>query len=176
LEFERTVAPHPSAARAASARKPVLHSAAPSIEPMQRALDGWYREQPNAFARDPDPAPDPDATLARHHLLAQRRLAGTLDSGNSSAMDMAASTELSTVVKLRSTALEQLVHMNEVVLRNDPQMYPQLVAEAEALTSKLGLEPYRERAMFDAIRKRYAAAARPSDGDPAILKAKQSGA
>ncbi|MGD9744050.1 MAG: hypothetical protein AB7J30_13000 [Hyphomicrobium sp.] len=206
-----------SAGSASFVRTPVTGHAGPdgTREPMQQALDDWYRRQPEVFeregdARSPnDPANEADHAIALNHLLVYGRLAverdlavfrdraeadgsfvlapllqqtearslkiiaaapGTLHAplraGLSSIaenlMRKASEIDARTAARSRTAAIEQSIQLGEAVLGQDPEQYPQLVADAEAMTSKLGLEADEQRTLFESIRRRYATAARNS--------------
>lgn len=184
-------------------------------EPMQQALDDWYRRQPEVFERKGgmpspnDPANEADNAIALNHLLVYGRLAGERDlamlrdraeadgsfvldpllqrtearslkiiaaapgalhaplrAGLSSIaenlMRKASEIDARTAARSRTAAIEQSIQLGEAVLEQDPEQYAQLVADAEAMTVKLGLEADEQQALFESIRRRYAATVRNS--------------
>jgi len=79
-EFERATVPTSAAARPVYLRNQPPFAI--SSEPMQRALDAWHREQPEAFRRSAEPSASADTAsaaeraIALNHLLNYGRLAG----------------------------------------------------------------------------------------------------
>jgi hypothetical protein len=81
-------------------------------------------------------------------------------------MRKASEIDAGTAARSRTAAIEQSIQLGEAVLEQDPDQYPQLVADAEAMTSKLGMEADEQRTLFESIRRRYATAARKSRPHP----------
>jgi len=77
-------------------------------------------------------------------------------------MRKASKIDTATAVRSRTAAIEQSIQLGEAVLKQDPEQYAQLVADAETMASKLGLEADEQQSLFESIRRRYAAAARNS--------------
>lgn len=218
-DFEPAASPSGMPARAAYPRKPSVLSVGGPSEPMQRALDAWYREQPEDFTRSPEAASeinplDPaERAIALNHLLTYGRLAGEqklvslredadrnggavlspllsrVEARNAELMarapaevhpvlatGLAASTQrlaqkaaafdTASTGRRKAEALEQSLLLGELLLRQDPEQYETLVADAGAMVEGLGLEDKPRQALGEAVRKRFAGAALQAQADP----------
>jgi hypothetical protein len=220
-EFERTAAPDGEPARGVPLRQPAPLSMGGSTEPMQQALDGWYREQPAAFTRAAEPEADGDAldpaerAIALNHLLAYGRLAGErelaafredggkgggavagpllqrlqtqtmallnrapaalhpalgagLAASNERLAGKAAAIEAALTGRRQAEALEQSVSLGAALLRQDPEQYEILLADAGDMVEGLGLEEGPRQALGQGIRKRLAEAVLLAQADPVV--------
>jgi len=75
----------------------------------------------------------------------------------------------------RAVALEQSIALGEALLREDPDRYEELLAEAEPLAAALAPDPVLRDSLSAVLRRRYATAALEGDlgpaGDPARAEA-----